>query len=335
MGERIGPNPPSVSEILAFNKCLLDCTLKDINSFGCEHTWTKKRESNDRVWSRLDRVLTNPSWLVHYPSTHVQILPAGISDHSSLFVDIHETYVIRRNFSYINCWEKHKGYRSTVQKAWDIPVKGNQMFKLFAKLKNVRKHLIDLHRPSYSGLSKRVSDARKCLQECQMKLQQQSLDLHLIEQEKILLHNYFTFRKTERSSLQQRAKIKDVKFNDAHTSYFFSIIAAWKHQSFIGRIQDIHGTNREGLSEGQTVQEHDWGSLCREVTAGEIRKALFSMRSHKSPGQDGFSAQYFRTIWDIIKSDFCSAIQEFVMKGTMPKQANTTLLLEYLSSTIV
>ncbi|XP_074278217.1 uncharacterized protein LOC141601810 [Silene latifolia] len=39
MGERIGPNPPSVSEILAFNKCLLDCTLADLNSFGYSPCW--------------------------------------------------------------------------------------------------------------------------------------------------------------------------------------------------------------------------------------------------------------------------------------------------------
>ncbi|XP_074289006.1 uncharacterized protein LOC141614149 [Silene latifolia] len=134
MDERIEPNPPPVSEILAFNQCLLDCTLEDINSFGCEHTWTNKRESHDRVWSILDRVLTNPSWLVHYPSTHVQILPAGISDHSPLLVDIHETYVIRRKFSYLNCWEEHQNYRPTVQQAWDIPVKGNQMLKFFFQI---------------------------------------------------------------------------------------------------------------------------------------------------------------------------------------------------------
>ncbi|XP_074305770.1 uncharacterized protein LOC141640991 [Silene latifolia] len=288
MGERIGPNPPSVSEILAFNKC---------------------------------------------------ILPAGISDHSPILVDIHDGNVIRRKFSYLNCWEEHKNYKSVVQQAWDFPVRGNHMFKLFAKLKNVRKNLIDLHKTSYSGLSKRVSDANKCLEDCQMELQKQPLDSDLIEQEKILLHNYLTLRKTETSSLQQRAKIKDVKFNDAPNSYFFSRIAARKHQSLNGRIQDIHGAHREGLSEkkdiaafdyviieGHTHQEQDWDPLCRAVTEGDIRKALFSMGSHKSPGLDGFSAQFFKTNWDIIKSDFCSTIQEFFKKGTLPKQANTTLL---------
>ncbi|XP_074290905.1 uncharacterized protein LOC141617630 [Silene latifolia] len=201
IGERIGANPPSVTEIMAFNQCLTDCFLDDIHSFGFEHTWTNKRDINARIWSRFDRVLINSTWLVQFPTTHVQIIPSGISDHSPLLVVVKDDYNIKRKFSYLNCWEKHTDYGKTVLEAWDTHVKGNQIFKLFTKLKNVRKHVITLHKNHYIGISQKVNIARKDLENCQIKLQESPLDPLLIEQEKDLLDKYLTLRKTKRSSL--------------------------------------------------------------------------------------------------------------------------------------
>ncbi|XP_074306123.1 uncharacterized protein LOC141641355 [Silene latifolia] len=235
MEERIGPNPPSLTEMLAFNQCLLDTNLDDVQSFGCEHTWTNKRDVEARVWSKLDRVLTNPSWLVQYPHTQVTILPSGISDHSPLLVQIKEAYQIKKKFSYLNCLEEHKKYGNIVARAWEMSIRGNDIFRLFDKLKNVRKQLTELHKTNYSGLS----------------------------------------------------------------------------------IRDL---------DGPSIQESDWPQLCRPVDEMEIKKALFSIDSNKSPGQDGFSSQFFKTSWHIIKRDFCAAVTAFFRTGTMPPQANTTLL---------
>ncbi|XP_074304230.1 uncharacterized protein LOC141638946 [Silene latifolia] len=164
MEERIGPHPPSFSEIMAFNQCLLDCNLYDLQGYGCEHTWTNKQDVGTRVWSKLDRVLTNASWLVAFPHTQVTVLPPGISDHSPLLVQIKESYQIRRRFSYLNCWEEHQDYDTLVTEAWQIPTKGNAMFILFAKLKNVRQKLIGLHKSNFSDLATKVKQARESLE---------------------------------------------------------------------------------------------------------------------------------------------------------------------------
>ncbi|XP_074282660.1 uncharacterized protein LOC141607199 [Silene latifolia] len=294
MDERLGPNPLSVNEMMAFNQCLLDCTLDDLHSFGCEHTWTNKREATARVWSRLDRVLSNPSWLLEYPNTQVHVLPSGISDHSPLLVTVQDNYRPRKQFSYLNCWADHKEYDEMVMQAWGLPVRGSVMFKFFGKLKHVRKTLIKLHNTSYSRISKRVQEAKTALETCQNQLQMRPLDPTLFEQEQQLLNQYLIFKKTEKSSLAQRAKIQDVKYNDAPTNYYFSKIAARKHQVTIGRIMDRQGiekigsqdvnqafvdyyrwllgqnvvVNCESMTElqGNKILTSDWEGLCREIT---------------------------------------------------------------------
>ncbi|XP_074314105.1 uncharacterized protein LOC141649310 [Silene latifolia] len=271
MEERIGPHPPSLTEIMAFNQCLLDSNLDDAQGFGCEHTWTNKQDVDTRVWSKLDRLLTNASWLVEFPHTQVTVLHPGISDHSPLLVQIKENYQIRR-----------------------------------------RHQFIALHKANYSGLAAKVKQAKQILETCQKQVQLNPLDINLLTREKKLLEKYWTLRKTERSSLIQRAKIQDINYNDASTSYFYVKIATRKHQSIIGKIRDKDGILREGMKdvnnafvdyyqwllgtttttadfppevlEGPRIQENDWDSLCRPVEDMDIKRALFSIASNKSPG---------------------------------------------------
>ncbi|XP_074277674.1 uncharacterized protein LOC141601305 [Silene latifolia] len=156
MEERLGPNPPSLAEILAFNKCLLDCNLDDLQGYGSDYTWTNKREGEAKIWSKLDRVLTNPNWLIQYPHT--------------------------------------QDYNALVSQAWQIPVKGNAMFRLFARLKNVRQKLVDLHKRNFTDIYMRVRTAKKDLKACQKHLQQNPLDPYYLAQEKGISEDYWTLR---------------------------------------------------------------------------------------------------------------------------------------------
>ncbi|XP_074271449.1 uncharacterized protein LOC141595384 [Silene latifolia] len=270
-----------------------------------------------------ERIGPNPPSVTEFPNTQVNVLASGISDHSPLL-------------------------------AWDTPVKGNAIYRLFSKLRNVKLKLINIHKCSFSWISEKVKVAYQQLQDCQLSLQTKPLDPSLLALEKNLLQTYLALKKAEKSSLLQRAKIQDIKYNDAPTSHYFARIAARKHQCIIGRIKDRNGVDKEGLSDvnqafidyyqwilgqqtpvdttlmasldGPKVPDSSWAELCREVEDKEIQTALFSIASNKSPGQDGFSAQFFKTSWNIVKHEFCDAVKGFFKTGKMSKQANTTLL---------
>ena len=63
-----------------------------------------------------------------------------------------------------------------------------------------------------------------------------------------------------------------------------------------------------------------------EVTGEEIRKVLFSMPSHKSPGPDGFPSEFFRTAWPVVGHDFIVAVQSVFKFSFLPKGVNSTIL---------
>ncbi|XP_074301571.1 uncharacterized protein LOC141632971 [Silene latifolia] len=235
----------------------------------------------------------------------VNVLASGISDHSSLLVTLQDHYQHKRRFSYLNSWEEHQDYGKVVKQAWDTPMQ-----------------LINIHKCSFSGISEKVKVAHQQLQDCQLSLQTKPLDSSLLALEQNLLQHYLALKKAEKSSLIQRAKIQDIKYNDAPTSHYFARIAARKHHYIIGRIRDRNGADREGLPDVNQA----FIDYYQEVENKEIQNALFSIASNKSPWQDGFSAQFFETSWNTVKYKFCADVKGFFTTGNMPKQANTTLL---------
>lgn len=61
-------------------------------------------------------------------------------------------------------------------------------------------------------------------------------------------------------------------------------------------------------------------------TREEIRKSMFSIKSTKSPGPDGFSSHFFKTSWDLIGSEVCEAVISFFRGGFLLKEWNNTVI---------
>ncbi|XP_074315440.1 uncharacterized protein LOC141651639 [Silene latifolia] len=314
--EKTGPNPPKISEVMAFNDCLRTCHLDDLSSTGCEFSWTNKHHDGTRVWSRLDRALINPLWLQTFPNSNAVVLLPGLSDHSPILVNVFEDQKFRKQFSFLDCWTEHPHYQTCVTTGWTTQCKGSPIYKFFKKLASVRKHLSLLHQQDYNGLSQRVLAAAQKLASCPAGSSTIS-PIVLFFDEAHLIQVYASLQKAELSMLHQRAKIHGIKMNDCSSKYFFAKIAKRKQQSIVGQI-----CNQNGL----TVHGVDEASLCLPITALEIKKALFSIGNQKSPGYDGFSSGFYKSAWSVVGDDFIQAVQSFFKTGKLAKQANVTVL---------
>ncbi|KAK9677021.1 hypothetical protein RND81_11G116500 [Saponaria officinalis] len=115
--ERVSTTLPNLSDILAFNQCVLQCELEDLQSQGCEYTWTKKQEGGARVCYKLDRVMANASWVQRFSSSVVSFLPAGISDHSPAIGTVFDEQRHGSCFSYLDCWSEDPDFHKLVSEA--------------------------------------------------------------------------------------------------------------------------------------------------------------------------------------------------------------------------
>ncbi|XP_074301373.1 uncharacterized protein LOC141632757 [Silene latifolia] len=348
--ERISSDPPNLPALEAFNDAIANSDLHDLKTNGCYFTWTNKQEHGDRKWMRLDRVLVNSVWLTSFPDSFAEALTAGISDHSPLIVSLPSpVQKAPYSFKFLNCWSQDKLFLPLVHKEWAFPVHGCAMYKLMKHLHRLKNPLRQLHKDSYSGISDRVKKLQQRLHHCQLQLQQDPTNSHYITEEESACNDYCQIRNVELNIAYQGAKDLDIKMGDASTSYFFSKIAARRNYSNITKVLDLHGnlcteakdisdafidyyTSLLGFEEkvtdfdtqimlnGHSLSGAESCNLLAPITPQEVKAALFSIDSNKSPGPDGYSAGFFKAAWEEIKDSFTSDVMDFFITGKLLKE---------------
>ncbi|GJZ55471.1 RNA-directed DNA polymerase, eukaryota, reverse transcriptase zinc-binding domain protein [Tanacetum coccineum] len=167
-------------------------------------------------------------------------------------------------------------------------------------------------------------------------------------------NEYSQVAKDEIKLLHQKAKIRWLEEGDRNTSYFHNILKARKHKSRIESICCEDGKRVEGsLVNDQFVQnfqtfrgssfhvsplsslgdiallkltETEATDMIKDVSDKEIKEALFDINSSKVVGPDGYTSCFFKKAWNIIGTDICLAVREFVMNGKIFGEINATLV---------
>ncbi|RAL50899.1 hypothetical protein DM860_005255 [Cuscuta australis] len=100
--DRIGGNPVTWEEIREFKECIQDNGLEELPSEGAMFTWSNKQGHGKRIFSKLDRALTNVEWALQYNSK-VIIIEEGLSYHSPLFINNWKQEK-KHNFRFCDMW---------------------------------------------------------------------------------------------------------------------------------------------------------------------------------------------------------------------------------------
>ncbi|XP_074308496.1 uncharacterized protein LOC141643297 [Silene latifolia] len=211
--EKIGNLPAHLPDMLDFNNCLSSCGLDDMQGTGNDFTWFNKQNPSTRVYSKLDRILVNGDRLLTFTQTAAQFLPPEVAA------------------------------------AWSSRVTGNSMFRFMGKLKSTRAYLKQLYVAHFSNINDRIDKVRAELNQCFTDLQLNPLSEELILKEKELSVDFWKLKDAEAKILIQRAKIHDIKLNDAGSKLFSTKIKERQQSQLIGEIQDLDGCTHHGLHE--------------------------------------------------------------------------------------
>ena len=161
--ERMHGMPVQQQEIAGLLELCRNSGLSDAPCYGGgEYTWTM-----GGVWSKLDRVLINTSWLRDrwFISSEFLGMKEG-SDHKPCIVRLCREESSRKSmFRFYNMWTMHPGFLDVVRATWCTDAWGYHQYRLARLLSGMKGPLKQLNRTEFSRITTRAADATRAYTE--------------------------------------------------------------------------------------------------------------------------------------------------------------------------
>ncbi|XP_048503085.2 uncharacterized protein LOC125498836 [Beta vulgaris subsp. vulgaris] len=168
--ERIGAQVRE-TEMVDLRACMTHCGLQDIKSSGNFYTWNNKQEGIHRVFSKIDRMVANQSWLDLFSTAEASFHNEGEFDHTLVILTIHPGLHGRKKpFKYFTMWRSSPKFLEIIRKHWMTEVQGTKMFQIQKKLKSIKVDLKRLNKEGYSDIQVANVKAYQDMMEAQLKL---------------------------------------------------------------------------------------------------------------------------------------------------------------------
>ncbi|KAL2927668.1 LINE-1 retrotransposable element ORF2 protein [Bienertia sinuspersici] len=311
----------------------------------------------DRVWSKLDRIMADEEWLEFYKHANAIFLTEGCSDHCPGLVRMNfEVGIGRKPFEYFRMWQLAPDYAERVKQAWGEGVRGTAMYKLVQKLKRVKASMKDLNKQGFNNMQAEDSKRYQEMVGIQEKLHNDPMNA-LMEEEKEATRQYNLAHKKYMQYLKQKAKVAWLREGDDNTALFHSCLRKRTLQNHVYTIRDRTGAmqdSSEGIQSafvhyytellgrkmgdrdavkpdtarrGPVLTEDQKKRMTQPFTRSEVKKAIFSIHGNKSLRLDGFRTHFYKHNWELIGEEVTTAILDFFNSGKLLKEINNTFLV--------
>lgn len=339
-----------------FHLCTQQASLINVPYSGIHLTWHNGQKDGHTIQKKLDWILGNQELFNRWTRAHAKFLPRLAFDHSPMLIHLDRKPGSQRpqtGFKFLNLWADRPDFLDLVSNVWGQAIHGNPIFCLASKLQVLRSHLKRYHKRNTSHISARVKEARNIWSNGQTLLNERPWDTSLQNQERHQAENYNRLCLEEEAFYKQKSRIQWLHLGDRNTAFFHR---SMKHRLIRNRIQSLSTDDGHLITDYGEIHQHavhyyenllrddsqgiplhevqedyqkrlieeDKANMTLQVTAEEIKAALFSIPDGKSPGPDGYISCFFKKSWSIVGQDFISAVLFFFTSKSLHRSINVT-----------
>ncbi|XP_040384518.1 uncharacterized protein LOC107305206 [Oryza brachyantha] len=310
-----------------FKSTLDHCELKEIHLQNQKFTWSNEWLRPTLV--KLARCFCNETWNLAFPNHVLYALPTGPSDHCPLILSNAAVHDKPRTFKFENFWTKILGFKDVVADAWNKQTAHTEpIHRLNHKLQTTARCLRKWSRGICLEAKLQFYMALDVIQRLDTAQERRELTAAERRLRASLKNRLLGLATIERACKRQASRITNIREGDANTKFFHlkANTRRRKNNIQILRKENAWATSHEdkeavihdyfaaimGWPEPRTCdlnwQEFhtppvDLSHLDEPFTEEEILKAIKQMLTDKAPGPDGYTMNFFRVCWAIIKED--------------------------------
>ncbi|XP_060200470.1 uncharacterized protein LOC132628726 [Lycium barbarum] len=171
------------------------------------------------------------------------------------------------------------------------------------------------------------------LKEVQEEITTNLFDQALITEEREILQAIELWEAINERVLKQKSRAIWINYGDNNSKYFFAHLKARQARN---RISSIYNEQGAKLMDPSLIQQELMGvfsdttwpssrhSLLHKFTEEDVLQAVRGLPADKSPGIDGFNAEFFKSHWDTLGREVTDSILQFFSFGKLLKGVNIT-----------
>lgn len=336
-------NSNSHESVAALNRLLSFGSLFDswrhCHPQGRSFSWTS---SNGTKASRIDHILFPSMWLHKLKSVSIQ--PTPYSDHCFLEASFDLPEPVSRGPGY---WKLNVSilsdsvYRDKVSEFWSFWVSQRPAFGSLANWWDVGKHKLKALTIKYCTFLNTLRKSKRLSLHARLKHLQSELDaghLSVLPELKALEREIESIDSSAARGAQIRSRARWVEEGETSSAYFCRLEKKRGNDSYVTAIRSSSGrtcTELLDIMEVWTsfyqslytavptdpdIQEELLSNLSRHLSpdeseacegalsSAECLVALQGMSRRKTPGLDGFPAEFYLTFWDLLGSDLVAVL---------------------------
>ncbi|GJY02450.1 RNA-directed DNA polymerase, eukaryota [Tanacetum coccineum] len=334
-----------------FDRFIVNSGLIDVTLEGFSFTWS---HPSALKMSKLDRFLVSEGIFSMFPSIAALCLDRHLSDHRPILLrEVHLDFG-PIPFRFYHSWFDFVGFDDMIKLSWASldysNIDGMTRFKKkLQDLKVIIRRWVKTKRLEMVGSKlDTIAELEKIDKAMDIGVVDDSTVLRRLE----LKNNLLKLTEMEAKDRIQKSKVKWAVEGDENSKFFHGIINKRRSQLAIRgvfvdgiwrsdpvRIKNAFFDHFEARFKKPADQRFKLNfqfhkillkdqadDLERGVSRDEIRRAVWNCGDNKSPGPDGFTFKFFKKYWDVVRSDFCEAIEHFFTSGGFSKGCNSSFV---------
>lgn len=318
-------------------------------------TWSNRRTGKNNIKERLDRILAQDKIITDFQRIQSSIILGYTSDHKPVALRLDNgTYPGPIPFKYNKDWDKIEGFKDLIKEQWATEISGSPHFIWESKIKILRTAIKHWARQNAALQNRTKIEIRQRLEQLHNEREDTQDSEEDQNKEGNLLKELYIQNRREEEEQRQKSRCLWLSSGDRNTTFFHNNIklkratnnidkiseegriiteqeeikiAASRHFRSLLSAEPISLENPDFLSSLENkITEIQGAHLDKVITVEEIELSLQSMQPDKAPGPDGFTVAFFKSHWDIIKTDYIRMVRIFFSKCKMGSSVKSTHL---------
>lgn len=221
-------------EMRDFDNFMSKLEVSDLPMLDRQFTWSNSQDG--ARWSRLDRFMFNPEWLVKF-KFKLWGLPRVISDHCPLLLLDDEVDWGPRPFKFINAWTLHPLFLPFVKKIWvEVEAHGWAGFVLWKKLKTLKEVIRKWNVEVYGNLTLNIKKDEKELHVLDLAAETRILDDSEVNRKRDVRDELWKLSKRNEWLWLQKSRLTWALKGDHNTKFFHLMASSRQNRNLLSSV---------------------------------------------------------------------------------------------------